>query len=233
LKRPTGIHERCADGEEGAQARRMTLSRFMADQLRKPSGWFGSAVMTRMLGIASRRVIRVTIDLLRPDPEDAVLDIGFGGGDSVLLLGQRTPRGSVTGVDFSPEMVAETARRVGKAPVRSRVRLCVGDASNLPFQPKSFDRILAVNTAYFWPDLTGVFTEVGRVMKPRGRFAVAIRPASQLRKVPYAKHGFNLYGADQLTTAMEACGMRVVLADHVDEGRRLSQIVVIGERGAA
>jgi ubiquinone/menaquinone biosynthesis C-methylase UbiE len=78
----------------------------MAAQLRQPAGWFGSLVMARMFDIGNRRLADIAVDLLDPRPGDAVLDIGFGAGYSLVKMAGRATEGFIAGVDFSPEMVA-------------------------------------------------------------------------------------------------------------------------------
>ncbi len=217
-------------GMLGLQSGAMKLSEFMAEQLRKPSGRFGSHVMARLFHLFSGRMVRITIDVLQPALTDSVLDIGFGNGDSLLLLAERARRGNVTGVDFSSEMVRKAMRLVKKAGANRIVTACLGDAACLPFDSGVFDKAMSINTAYFWPDLRAVFGEIARVLKPGGLFAISVRPPAELRRAPYSRHGFSLYDSSDIVEAMRDCGMRVILVERFDEDRKLSQIVVMGER---
>jgi len=54
----------------------MGLRRFMANQLRKPSGWFGSLVISRGMNQGNRRITERALELLEIRPGDQVLRIG-------------------------------------------------------------------------------------------------------------------------------------------------------------
>jgi hypothetical protein len=57
----------------------------LARQLSRPRGWFGRAVMTRVLNRGNRELMEATLDGVRLGPESRLLDVGFGGG--LLLRG--------------------------------------------------------------------------------------------------------------------------------------------------
>jgi hypothetical protein len=48
----------------------MGLRRFMANQLRKPSGWFGSLVISRSMNRGNRRITERALELLEIRPGD-------------------------------------------------------------------------------------------------------------------------------------------------------------------
>jgi len=49
------------------------------------------------------------LNRLKLRQDDRVLDIGFGGDYSLVVLPKRVPRGCVVGVDHSPDMVTAAA----------------------------------------------------------------------------------------------------------------------------
>jgi ubiquinone/menaquinone biosynthesis C-methylase UbiE len=52
------------------------------------------------------------------------------------------------------------------------VQVQLGTVSQLPFPDATFDLVTAVETHYYWPDLTRDVREVMRVLKPGGTFLV-------------------------------------------------------------
>jgi hypothetical protein len=66
-------------------------------------------------------------------PTGTVLEVGSGPGRLAVLLTQRAPDLSVTGVDISPEMVERATRRAAGAGLGERARFKVGNVGALPF----------------------------------------------------------------------------------------------------
>ncbi len=93
-----------------------------------------------------------------------VLDVGCGYGINIPYLPNAT---QITGVDFSPVMLAkarEMARR-SKVPVDLRQE----DAETLGFPDSSFDTVISsLSTCSFFDPITAL-QEMGRVCKPDGR----------------------------------------------------------------
>ena len=88
----------------------MCLSCFLRSQFGSPSGLFGSLFVAPFLNATNMAFIRTSVELLGLKPDDRVLDIGFGGGYSLLALAERIPNGQVVGVDHSRDMVDAAAR---------------------------------------------------------------------------------------------------------------------------
>src|ERR1017187_10459623 len=63
----------------------------LRSQFGKPSGLFGAPFMGPILNLSNSRVLTPAVDLLDPQPKDAVLDIGFGGGLSLVPLRATAP----------------------------------------------------------------------------------------------------------------------------------------------
>ena len=101
-------------------------------------------------------LIRATIDLLAPKPTDVILDIGFGGGYSLMCLAEKVTRGKIIGVDYSHEMVEAAAKLVKSRKWTPRVSARWGDVTNLRFGPGRFDKVISVNGVYLYsPDAAG------------------------------------------------------------------------------
>ncbi|MGZ6641708.1 MAG: methyltransferase domain-containing protein [Solirubrobacteraceae bacterium] len=101
---------------------------------------------------------------------ERVLDLGSGSGMDVFAAAlQVGPRGSVTGVDITPEQLAksERLRRVEHVSFRS------ARIERLPFQDGSFDAVISNGVVNLSADKRGVFAEAARVLRPGGRLALA------------------------------------------------------------
>ncbi len=100
---------------------------------------------------------------LRPD--EAVLDVGCGSGWLVRLIARLVPQGRVAGIDLSDEMIRQARE---ESAGEERVRFEVGSAEHIPFPDASFDRIVSIESAYYWPNPPAGLREIARVTKPSG-----------------------------------------------------------------
>jgi len=138
-----------------------------------PLGWMAGRVMALTNGGRSEWVF----SLLELRPEERVLEIGFGPGTDLERASQMAA--FVAGVDHSDLMVKQAARRNARAIREGRVEVQLGSAARLPYPEAHFDKVFAIDSAQFWKDSVGTLTEVGRVLKPGGRIALAVQPRNK------------------------------------------------------
>lgn len=91
------------------------------------------------------------------EPGHRVLDLGTGTGNAALLAAQAGA--SVTGVDPSPRLLDVARDRVGKGEFH------IARAEDLPFDDRSFDRVLSMFAIIFSDDPAKAASEVVRVTK--------------------------------------------------------------------
>ena len=94
-------------------------------------------------------------------PEDAsVLDVGCAKGFLLHDLKELMPRMTVAGLDISEYAVANSMESV-------RSQLTMGDARRLPYQNKSFDLVMSINTLHNLPieDCKQAIREIQRVSR--------------------------------------------------------------------
>lgn len=106
---------------------------------------------------------------------ESVLEVGFGPGLSIIEFARAVgPSGRVTGLDVSPRMQEEAARRVARAGLADRVDLGVGDGNELPYPDSSFDVVFMSFTLELFdtPELATVLGECRRVLRADGRLGV-------------------------------------------------------------
>lgn len=102
-------------------------------------------------------------------PNQRVLDVGCGTGVLARTAAERVGRvGKVVGVDINEGMLA-VARR--KAP---HIEWRFGPAEELPFEDNGFDAVVSQFSLMFFEDRLAALREMARVLRPGGRFAVAV-----------------------------------------------------------
>jgi cytosine/adenosine deaminase-related metal-dependent hydrolase/ubiquinone/menaquinone biosynthesis C-methylase UbiE len=96
-----------------------------------------------------------------------VLDVGCGTGRWLAQLSESTPQ-SLTGIDFSPEMLDRAQRKLGR-----RALLAAGDATSLPVANSSADVVLASFVASYVSDLDAFAGELRRVLRSAGKIYIS------------------------------------------------------------
>lgn len=95
------------------------------------------------------------------------VDLACGTGDVTFALAARYPRGTVRGIDLTPEMLA-IARDRNRA---RNVTLELGDMHRLPLPPASVDIVTGSYALRNAPSLQVALAEVHRVLRPGGTAA--------------------------------------------------------------
>src|SRR5919199_1939947 len=109
----------------------------------------------------------------RLEPGERVLDLGSGAGTDSLVAAQMVgPRGHVTGIDMTPEMLAK-ARGAAAELGADNVEFVEAEAEQLPFPDASFDVVISNGVIDLIPDKDAVFSELYRVLAPGGRMQIA------------------------------------------------------------
>jgi demethylmenaquinone methyltransferase/2-methoxy-6-polyprenyl-1,4-benzoquinol methylase len=106
-------------------------------------------------------------------PQDAgvILDVAAGTAGVTLALARHAPAARIVGLDLTPSMLMEGARRVRAAGVTSRVGLVVGNGSRLPLPDASVDALTFTYLLRYVPDPAATLAELARVLKPGGVMA--------------------------------------------------------------
>jgi arsenite methyltransferase len=112
-------------------------------------------------------------ELGRLTPGERVLDLGSGAGTDSLVAAQMVgQRGSVTGIDMTPEMLSK-ARTAAAEMGAANVEFVESEAEQLPFSDESFDVVISNGVIDLIPDKDAVFAELFRVLVPGGRMQIA------------------------------------------------------------
>ena len=149
--------------------------RYIDGQYRQPSGLVGRWIGGKMARQHQPENLW-TVNLLDVQPNDHILEIGFGPGIAVEAVAQRATNGLVAGVDFSATMVALASQRNVGAIRAGCVDLRKGDAAHLPFADAAFDQAYSIHSIYFWPEPAAALREIHRVLKRGGRLILTVLP---------------------------------------------------------
>ena len=122
-------------------------------------------------------------------PGGRALEIGCGNGYGTRLILDRFGAATVDAVDLDPRAVAAAQHRL--APYEERVRLAVGTATDLTgalaAEDASFDAVFDFAIIHHVEDWRAALAEVGRVLRPGGRFFFDEVTATALRRPSYRR----------------------------------------------
>ena len=117
-----------------------------------------------------------TLRLMDLRAGERVLDLGCGSGWATRLLARLVSDGpegfgQVVGLDIADEMVrqARTASRDFE-----NILYVQGSAAKIPWEENFFDKVLSVESFYYYPDQDRALMELFRVMAPRARLFILI-----------------------------------------------------------
>ncbi len=115
---------------------------------------------------------RRALELIMLGPGDRLLDVASGSGASALLAAREFGV-TVTGVDYSEQVVLAATAAARDERLSYRVRFARGDAEDLALPDDSFDAVLCECSLCTFPDKERAVAEITRVLRPGGRVAIS------------------------------------------------------------
>jgi ubiquinone/menaquinone biosynthesis C-methylase UbiE len=109
--------------------------------------------------------------LAEPKPHGWLVDLGCGPGHLVARIVHEFPDVKTIGLDVS-KVATTIARHNSPADVYFSPVFVVADGQQLPFSESSVDLVVSSLSLHHWRDAEAVFREIGRVLKPGGRFLI-------------------------------------------------------------
>ncbi len=194
----------------------------MADRTLTPSttssvlhwaAWYDLTVWLMTLG--RERVYRERfVDLAHLEAGESVLDVGCGTGTLAIVSKRRVgPKGTVHGIDASPEMIARAGEKAKKAGVEVFFKQGVVEA--LPFPDAHFDAVLSTLMLHHLPRKLReqCAREVRRVLKPGGRVLVVdFRESGRKGKglLAHFRHRHGHVELDDMIAVLSGAGLNIL-----------------------
>lgn len=148
-------------------------------------------------------------------PRMHVLDLGCGVGGACRVIAA-TCGCRVTGVDLSPQFLEIARELTLRCGMTDAIEFRQGDALHLPFDDAVFDHAWCHAVSMNIPDKRALALEVGRVLKPGGRFScyeMAQGPGGALIfPLPWASDASASFVVTpgEMRRALEDGGLRVI-----------------------
>jgi ubiquinone/menaquinone biosynthesis C-methylase UbiE len=104
---------------------------------------------------------------------DSILDVGCGYGDGAMLWSREFRPQHIVGVDINAAHIEIARNRIESEGLGNRISFEIASAVDLPFQPESFTKVVAVEAAHHFMTREKFFHESFRALKPGGHLALA------------------------------------------------------------
>ena len=164
----------------------------LANQLKCPSGE-NAGIFAQDMYKSNKGMIVDSISALRITDKNRILELGPAGGSHLSLIFQQALELKYFGLDISEAMVNE-ARAVNGRYIKGKKALfdCY-DGTQIPYVHGFFDRILTVNTIYFWKQPKAFLIELYRVLRPGGFCVVTFVEGNFMKLQPFVDDTFELF----------------------------------------
>src|SRR4030042_1743743 len=116
-----------------------------------------------------RRMNEVTLECVNPRGGEAILDIGCGRGIDGVEVAKKDA--GVIGLEPSNGMISKAREHISQN--GASMSLVQGVGEHLPFQLRSFDRIVCKGALDHFPDPAMVMEQVALVLRPEGKAIIA------------------------------------------------------------
>ncbi len=180
----------------------------LASQLSCPKNTEGIEVANNMHE-SNIRMTRSAIDALQLANGDLILEIGHGNCKHLPEILQKAERTSYYGLEISELMQKQAAEANIAAIQANRASFHLYNGQKIPFSENTFNKILTVNTIYFWENPEDFIKEIYRVLKPGGLFAISFADKNFMESLPFTAYGFDLYSKERLYSLAEIAGFSI------------------------
>ncbi|HEY2914421.1 MAG TPA: methyltransferase domain-containing protein [Candidatus Angelobacter sp.] len=193
-----------------------------------------------------------TLALMDIQPADRILDLGCGTGWASRRMARLATTGEIVGLDVADEML----RRADRSSSAFRnVRYSWGSAESIPEADGTFNKVLSVESFYYYADQGKALDELRRVLAPGAKLFILINlykdnhyslrwvtelkvPVQALSEVEYKalleKHGFKKVEVrripDRSPTPETYSGKWFKNAEELRDFKKIGALLLIAEK---
>ncbi len=121
----------------------------------------------------ARNIDAWTTEVLKPQPDHKILDVGCGAGKQCFLYSDYTNgKASIIGGDFSEELLDKARAKLAERGDQNITFQFLDFNRPFDFENDTFDLLTSAFAIYYASDLDFTFREAHRVLKPGGRLFV-------------------------------------------------------------
>ena len=116
-----------------------------------------------------------TLAMMDLKPGERVLDLGCGTGWTSRMIAKAVANGDMPGQVVGLDVADEMIRRARSASADyDNAMFVVGSALEIPWEENHFDKVLSVESFYYYSDQERALAELFRVLAPKGELYILI-----------------------------------------------------------
>jgi SAM-dependent methyltransferase len=156
-----------------------------------------------------------TIEFLDLENENSILELGHGNCGHLDKLLSMAEEIKYFGLEISEAMLNEAKKY--NSDKQAEFKLYGGEI--IPYSNKSFDKILSVNTVYFWENPERLIDEIERTLKPSGICVLTYANKNFMKNLPFVGQKFKLFDQNEIKKLTEKSNLTIIeskeLTEHV------------------
>ncbi len=166
-------------------------------QLSHPEGESGILIGDNMYE-SNFGMIGHAICELELENNQSILEIGHGNCKHLPLILKQTKNVLFYGLEISKTMKNEAEQNNAGYVASGQAEFKLYDGEMIPHPQNRFDKIMTVNTVYFWTKPVSLLKEIYRVLKPEGTVIIAFAEKSFMQNLPFVQSKFKLYDKEAI-----------------------------------
>jgi len=187
--------------------------KILAKNLANPEGEIGKDI-AKMMNETNISMTKETIKALLLLDNETVLELGHGNAGHLSYLLDFAENINYTGLEISETMKTEAGTINQK--YLSQAQFQLYDGKNIPFGNESFDKIMTVNTIYFWENPVDFLNEIYRVLKEHGSFVLTFADKDFMKTLPFTSD-FKLYNYEDIELLISQTNFKRMIKSHKEE----------------
>lgn len=200
----------------------------LARQLSCPEGEKGKKLAEKM-NLNNLPVILNGYSNLQIQNNDHILELGYGNGGLLGYILSLAKDIRYTGLEISPTM-HEEAISFNRVYIQAGLaQYFLFDGLSIPLESQTFDKIITINTLYFWENPIFLLKEIVRVLKTNGHFCLTFCDKSFMEKLPFTKNEFQLYDVKAVKDLILGLPFELIQEDHKQD-KSISKTGILTDR---
>jgi len=154
-----------------------------------------------LVGYLFRQRINLGLGLLPERRFESVLEVGYGAGALLAVMGECAQE--LHGVDLDADPTAVSAMLETR---RQRAELRRGSVYELPYEDARFDLVYSFSVFEHLHDYRKALAEVSRVLRPQGLFLLGMPAVNKTMELGFSLLGFKGIEDHHVTTPSQVSG---------------------------